>query len=57
MSNTNNDNCEVPELTALLRQAGFSRIEHWRATEDLQRPGHYGTGRCYLRAVNGQPSV
>ncbi len=48
---------EIPELTALLHQAGFREIEHWRAAEDLQREGPYSTGRCYVRAVNGPRSV
>ena len=40
----------VEELTALLHQAGFHTVEHWRAHQDLGLEGHYGIGRTYVRA-------
>ena len=40
----------APELSALLTEAGFRTIEHWRAAEDLSLEGHYGLGRVYIRA-------
>lgn len=40
----------TPVLSALLKEAGFRTIEHWRAGEDLGLEGQYGLGRVYIRA-------
>jgi SAM-dependent methyltransferase len=41
---------EVPEVRPLLRQAGFSQLDQYRACEDLGMEGHFGVGRVYFRA-------
>jgi SAM-dependent methyltransferase len=41
---------EIPEIRPLLRRAGFSQLDTFRASEDLGMEGHYGIGRVYFRA-------
>lgn len=41
---------EIPEVSTMLRQAGFGKPDTFRATEDLGLAGHYGIGRVYFRA-------
>jgi SAM-dependent methyltransferase len=39
---------EMAEVEPMLRAAGFSSIEHYRAQEDLGLCGHYGIGRVFV---------
>jgi SAM-dependent methyltransferase len=41
---------EVGEIEPVLRSAGFTGIESYRAVEELGMTGHYGIGRVYFRA-------
>jgi hypothetical protein len=41
---------EIPEIRPLLRRAGFSQLDTYRASEDLGMEGNYGIGRVFFRA-------
>lgn len=48
---------DVAEIREMLELAGFSRIEHFRPSEDFGIAGHYGTGRVYFRACSAANSL